>query len=167
MQNWCAISDVVAEVRDYRMRDDGTPEYVMVNKMGPLRASHRSDYVVYEPPHRAEDDTLETSVGGRWVTVHEPVEGGTRVTHRLDVEPHGLMKLLFPLIRPPFAWTFSVISTRWSNESGPRAALSRSHGAVETSRDARAKRWRFPIRDAVRRGISPNLVWSKASRLRD
>lgn len=106
MQNWCDLSDMVVEVRDYRMRDDGTPEYVMVNKSGPMRASHRSDYVVYEPPYRAEDDTLESSLGGRWVTLHEPVEGGTRVTHRFHVEPHGPMKLLFPLIRPMFARNF-------------------------------------------------------------
>jgi hypothetical protein len=26
-----------------------TPEYVMVNRLGPMRASHRSDYVVYDP----------------------------------------------------------------------------------------------------------------------
>lgn len=102
MQNWCELSDSVVEVRDFRWRDDGSPEYVMVNKMGPLRASHRSEYVVYDPPHRAEDDTLESSLGGRWVTIHEPVEGGTRVTHRWDVEPSGAMKVLFPLMRPGF-----------------------------------------------------------------
>jgi hypothetical protein len=106
MQNWCELSDVVAEVRDYRMREDGTPEYVMVNRMGPLRASHRSDYVVYSPPHRAEDDTLDSALGGRWVTLHEAVEGGTRVTHRWDVEPHGPMKVLFPLIRRRFERSF-------------------------------------------------------------
>lgn len=106
MQNWCALSDMVEEIRDYRMRVDGTPEYVMVNRMGPLRASHRSDYVTYDPPHRAEDDTLESPLGGRWVTLHEPVEGGTRVTHRWDVEPHGSMKVLFPLIRRGFERSF-------------------------------------------------------------
>lgn len=108
MQNWCELSDMIAEVRDFRMRPDGTPEYVMVNRMGPLRASHRSDYVVYEPPYRAEDDTLDSMLGGRWVTVHEPVEGGTRVTHRWDVEPHGVMRLLFPLIRPVFTKQFQA-----------------------------------------------------------
>lgn len=106
MQNWCALSDAVAEVRDFRMREDGTPEYVMVNRMGPLRASHRSDYLAYEPPHRAEDDTLESALGGRWVTLHEAVEGGTRVTHRWNVEPHGPMKVLFPLIRRGFERNF-------------------------------------------------------------
>jgi hypothetical protein len=68
MQNWCELSDMVVEVRDYRMRADRTPEYVMVNKAGPMKASHRS------------------------VTLHEAVEGGTRVTHRWDVEPHGIMR---------------------------------------------------------------------------
>lgn len=106
MQNWYRLSDVVSEIRDFRFRDDGTPEYVMVNRMGPMRASHRSDYVVYEPPLRAEDDTLESALGGRWVTLHEPVEGGTRVTHRWNVEPHGPLKALFPLIRPGFQRSF-------------------------------------------------------------
>lgn len=99
MQNWVRLSDSVVEVRDYQMREDGTPEYVMVNQAGPMKVSHRSDYVVYDPPHRAEDDTLDSALGGRFVTVHEPVDGGTRVTHRWDVEPHGIMKLLFPLMR--------------------------------------------------------------------
>ena len=106
MQNWVRLSDVVVEVRDYRMRADGTPEYVMVNAMGPMRASHRSDYVVYDPPRRAEDDSFDSPLGGRWVTLHEPVEGGTRVTHRWDVEPLGAMKLLFPLMRPAFQRSF-------------------------------------------------------------
>jgi hypothetical protein len=108
MQNWRDLSDMVLEVRDFRMRDDGTPEYVMVNKAGPMKASHRSDYVVYDPPHRAEDDTLESMLGGRWVTIHQAVDGGTRVTHRWDVEPHGVMKLLFPLMRPMFAKQFQA-----------------------------------------------------------
>lgn len=106
MQNWRDLSDSVVEIRDFRWRDDGTPTYVMVNRMGPLRASHRSDYVAYEPPHRAEDDTLESSLGGRWVTLHEPVEGGTRVTHRWDVQPHGPMKVLLPLMRRGFMRSF-------------------------------------------------------------
>jgi hypothetical protein len=53
MQNWVRLSDAVVEVRDYRMRPDGTPEYVMVNRAGPMKMSHRSDYVAYDPPHRA------------------------------------------------------------------------------------------------------------------
>jgi hypothetical protein len=106
MQNWVRLSDAVVEVRDYRMRPDGTPEYVMVNRAGPMKMSHRSDYVAYDPPHRAEDDALESALGGRWVSVHEPVEGGTRVTHRWEVEPHGVMKMLFPLMRKFMAGAF-------------------------------------------------------------
>ncbi len=108
MQNWRELSDMVVEIRDYRMRADGTPEYVMVNQAGPMKTSHRSDYVLYDPPRRAEDDTLESMLGGRWVTIHEPVEGGTRVTHRWDVQPHGIMKLLFPLMRPVFVKQFQT-----------------------------------------------------------
>ncbi|MDX1621347.1 MAG: SRPBCC family protein [Nitriliruptorales bacterium] len=99
MQNWVRLSDSVVAVREYEMRPDGTPEYVMVNRAGPMNVSHRSDYEVYDPPRRAEDDTLESSLGGRFITMHEPVAGGTRVTHRWDVEPHGVMRLLFPLMR--------------------------------------------------------------------
>lgn len=106
LRNWVALSDVVLEVKEYRMRPDGTPEYVMVNRIGPIRASHRSDYVVYEPPHRSVDDTLESPLGGRFYVEHQPVKGGTLVRHRFDVEPHGVMRFLFPLMRPIFARSF-------------------------------------------------------------
>lgn len=106
MQNWLQLSDSVDDIRDFRWRKDGTPEYVMINRMGPFRPSHQSDYLVYEPPHRAEDDTLDSMLGGRWTTLHEQVEGGTRVTHRWDVEPKGLMKVLFPLMRRGFERAF-------------------------------------------------------------
>lgn len=108
MQNWCDLSDIVVEINQFRWREDGMPEYVMVNRMGPLRASHRSVYVVYEPPYRAVDETLESLLGGRWTTLHEPVEGGTRVTHRWDVQPHGPMKVLFPLMRRSFVSGFQA-----------------------------------------------------------
>jgi hypothetical protein len=106
LQNWVELSDSVVEVRDYRTRPDGTPEYVMVNRMGPMRASHRSDYVRYEPPHRAADDTLDSMLGGRFEVEHRPVEGGTEVHHRWAVEPHGPMRLLFPLMRSGFERSF-------------------------------------------------------------
>jgi hypothetical protein len=105
-QNWVDLSDVVTAVREYRMRADGTPEYVMENRMGPLRASHRSNYLVYEPPHRSVDETLDSPLGGRFHVEHQPVAGGTRIVHRWNVEPHGPMRLLFPLIRPMFERSF-------------------------------------------------------------
>lgn len=106
LRNWADLSDIVVEVREYRMRDDGTPEYVMVNKMGPLKTSHRSDYEVYEPPHRSVDRTLDSMLEGRFVVEHESVDGGTKVYHRFEVEPRGPMRLIFPLIRPVFARGF-------------------------------------------------------------
>lgn len=106
MQNWCELSDSVLEIRDFRWREDGTPEYVMVNRVGPLRASHRSDYLTYEPPHRAEDETLDSMLGGRWTTLHEPVSDGTRIIHRWDVQPRGMMRMLFPLMRRGFEKSF-------------------------------------------------------------
>lgn len=93
------VSEAIVEVRDYRMRDDGTPEYVMVNKAGPMKFSHRSDYIEYERPHRTVDLVLDSSLGGRFIAEHEAVEGGTRVTQRWEIEPRGLMRLLFPLMR--------------------------------------------------------------------
>jgi hypothetical protein len=105
-QNWVELSDVVTAVRDYRLRADGTPEYVMENRMGPLRASHRSSYLVYEPPHRSVDETLDSALGGRFHVEHQPVDDGTRIVHRWDVEPHGPMRLLFPLMRAMFERAF-------------------------------------------------------------
>ncbi len=99
LQDLVELSDAVVEVKDYRMREDGTPEYVMVNQAGPRQVSHRSDFTVFEPPHRAVDRVLESPLGGTFYTDHEEVEGGTRVTHRWDVEPHGFMKLIWPLMR--------------------------------------------------------------------
>lgn len=122
MQNWIRLSDAVVEVRDYEMRSDGTPEYVMVNRAGPMKISHQSDYDVYEPPHRAEDVTLDSALGGRFVTIHEAVEDGTRVTHRFDVEPHGIMRLLFPLLRRPLARSFQQDLDQMAARMRDRAA---------------------------------------------
>lgn len=106
MQNWRRLSDSVDETRDFRWREDGAPEYVMINRMGPFRPSHPSDYPVCEPPHRAEDDTLDSILGGRWTTLHESVDGGIRVIHRWDVVPKGVMKIRLPLMRRGFQKSF-------------------------------------------------------------
>lgn len=121
MQNLVRFSDSVAEVRDYRMRDDGTPEYVMVNQAGPMKVSHRSSYVVYEPPYRAVDEVLESPLGGRFYLELESVEGGTRISNRWDVVPNGLMRFVFPLLRSKMAQDFQAdldtIVERLSSES--------------------------------------------------
>lgn len=106
LQNWCELSDLVVEVRDVEWRADGTPRYVMVNRSGPFRVSHRSDYRRYEPPRVAVDVATDTLLGGRWTTRHEPVDGGTRVTHRWEVEPRGPMFFVFPMIEKRFARDF-------------------------------------------------------------
>ncbi len=108
MQNLVELSDSVVEVRDYRMREDGTPEYVMVNRAGSRKVSHRSDYKVFEPPRRSVDQVLDSPLGGLFHSDHEPVEGGTRVTHRWEVEPHGFMRLLFPLMKNSMAKDFQA-----------------------------------------------------------
>ncbi len=61
---------------------------------------------VYEPPLRSTDEVLDSPLGGRFIVEHEAVEGGTLVRHRWEVEPHGLMRLLFPVIRPLMARDF-------------------------------------------------------------
>ncbi len=108
LQDLVELSDAVVEVRDYRMREDGTPEYVMVNLAGSRQVSHRSDYTLFEPPHRTVDRVLESPLGGVFRAEHESVNGGTKVTHRWEVEPHGLMKLMWPLIRSPMARNFQA-----------------------------------------------------------
>ena len=127
MQRWVRLSDIVVEVRDFRIRPDGMPEYVMVNAMGPMRPSHRSVYVRYEPPRHAEDDTLESALGGRWITDHEPVGGGTRVTHTWHVEPKGVMRLLFPLMRARFERSFQDDLDRMVER------IERAHSAVPSA----------------------------------
>lgn len=123
MQNLVEISDSVVEVTDYRMRDDGTPEYVMVNQAGQRLVSHRSDYTLYEPPHRSVDRVLDSPLGGVFYTEHERVEGGTKVTNRWEVEPHGLMKLIWPLMRNSMAKNFQAdldaIAERLTAKSEP------------------------------------------------
>lgn len=42
------------------------------------------------------------------MTLHEPAEGGTQVTHRWHVEPHGPMKVPFPLIRRSLEYKFQA-----------------------------------------------------------
>ncbi len=123
MQNLVEMSDSVVEVTDYRMRDDGTPEYVMVNKAGQRLVSHRSDYTLYEPPHRSVDRVLDSPLGGVFYTEHEQVEGGTKVTNRWEVEPHGFMKLMWPLMRNSMAKNFQAdldaIAERLAAKSQP------------------------------------------------
>lgn len=108
MQNMVRLSDAVVAVRDYRIREDGTPEFVMVNKSGPMKMSHRSDYLVYEPPHRSVDESVETPLLGKLYVEHTPVDEGTRVEHRFEAQPRGLMRLLFPLIRSKAAKEFQA-----------------------------------------------------------
>lgn len=119
------LSDSVVEVRDYKMRDDGTPEYVMVNRAGPRKVSHRSDYIVYEPPTRTVDRVLDSSLGGVFYSDYQSVEGGTRVTNRWEVEPKGVMRLLFPLMRNSmerdFQGDLDLIANRLRSRAEPES----------------------------------------------
>lgn len=107
-QNAVRLSDSVVEVRDYRMRDNGTPEYVMVNKSGPMKISHRSSYLVWEPPHRAIEESSETPVPSKLYIEHTAVDGGTRVVQRVEAEPRGIRGFFFRLMRPIAAKTFQA-----------------------------------------------------------
>ena len=100
-----AINNVIS-VEDFQMRDDGTPRYKMVRKVGPLTMSTISDYSVFERPNRTISHTREPNApfGGTFYTIHEPVAGGTRLSFRMEVEPqNALARVMLPVIRPLFA----------------------------------------------------------------
>ncbi len=98
-----AVDNVIA-VEDFRMRDDGTPRYEMVRKVGPLTMRATSDYSVFERPYRTVSRALDAPFGGTFYTEHEPVAGGTRLTFRMEIKPqNALAALMLPVIRPLFA----------------------------------------------------------------
>lgn len=103
LQQLIELAEAFLEVRDYRMREEGTPEYGSVIQPGPRKLSFRSDYSVYEPPPRSVYRVLDSSLGGLFYSDYENVEGGTRITDRWEVEPHGFMRPLFPRIRNSMA----------------------------------------------------------------
>lgn len=92
------IARSVVEIRDYRMRPDGTPEYTMVHRNGPMRFSERSDYYVFEPPHRAENWVRDSALGGVYTIELVEDDGGTRMTHRWELEAaNPVLRRLLPL----------------------------------------------------------------------
>lgn len=98
--------DNVISVEDFQMRDDGTPRYRMVRKVGPLTMSTISDYSVFERPYRTVSRALDPDApfGGTFYTTHEPVPGGTRLSFRMEVEPqNSLAGVMLPVIRPLFS----------------------------------------------------------------
>ena len=103
LQQLIELSDSLIEVRDYRMREEGTPEYVSVVQAGPRKFSFRSDYSVYEPPQRSVHRVLDNPLGGLFYSDYESVGGGTRVTHRWEVEPPSFMRPLFSRVRKSMA----------------------------------------------------------------
>lgn len=99
--------DNIISVEDFQMRDDGTPRYTMVRKVGPLTMSTISDYSVFERPYRTVSRALDPDApfGGTFYTTHEPVAGGgTRLSFRMEVEPqNAIAGVMLPVIRPLFA----------------------------------------------------------------
>ncbi len=83
------LSDSIVAIEDYEMRPGGTPRYVHVGKMGPAKMRFTADYSVFEPPRRIEATILDSPFGGRYRVDYEEVPGGTRVTHRWEVEPQN------------------------------------------------------------------------------
>jgi uncharacterized protein YndB with AHSA1/START domain len=73
---------------------------VVTRKAGPRAMAMTSEFTEHEPPRkwaiRGVDGPVRGNVNGRV----EPLEGGTRsrVTIELDLEGHGLGKLLVPLV---------------------------------------------------------------------
>ena len=101
MRRLVELSDSIVAIEDYQMRPDGTPRYVHVGKMGPAKISFTADYSVFEPPRRIEATILDSPFGGAYRVDYEEVRGGTRVTHRREVEPRSaFFGLLLPVARP-------------------------------------------------------------------
>jgi hypothetical protein len=81
------------------MRDNGTPEYVMVHQNGPMRISERSDYFRYEPPERAENWVRDSALGGVYTIELGEEADGTRMTHRWDIQARNpVLQRFAPLI---------------------------------------------------------------------
>lgn len=99
--------DNVISVEDFQMRADGTPQYTMVRKVGPITMSTISDYSVFERPNRTVSHTRDPNApfGGTFYTYHEPVAGGgTRLTFRMEMVPqNSLAAVMMPVVRSLFA----------------------------------------------------------------
>ena len=101
MRRAVELSDAIVAIEDYQMRPDGTPRYVHVGKMGPAKMRFTADYSVLEPPRGIEATILDSPFGGAYRVDYEKVPGGTRVTHRWEVEPqNAFFGLLLPVVRP-------------------------------------------------------------------
>lgn len=115
MRRLVELHPTVAAVEDYQMRPDGTPRYTMVAKFGPFRMRVTSDYSVYEPPRRTVNRVLESPLGGTAYFTFEPVEEGTRVHQRWEIEPQtSLVGLLLPVMRPLLAWSLQRDLNAWA-----------------------------------------------------
>ena len=99
------VPDIVS-VEDYQIRADGTPQYRMVRKAGPLTLSFMADYSVFERPYRTVSRPLGSPIGGTFYTTHEPTTEGTRMHWRWELEPQtSLVGRLLPVMRPLLAWS--------------------------------------------------------------
>jgi hypothetical protein len=93
------LTESITAVRDYRMREDGTPIYRMYHKQGPMRFSEISDYTVFEAPRLAVNRVTGSPIGGTYTTTLEARDGGTRMTHRWELAANVvLIKPFLPLI---------------------------------------------------------------------
>jgi uncharacterized protein YndB with AHSA1/START domain len=65
------------------------------------RMDIQSQIVVFEPNKRMEIQSLtEPAFLGTWIFT--PVNGGSRLTYRAEMQYKGMMRLMEPLIRAPF-----------------------------------------------------------------
>lgn len=113
----------VTALEDYEIRPDGTPQYRMSRKFGPLPAvSMRTEYSQFDRPNRAVNHALDTPLRGDFIASYEPTPAGTRMTWRWEVKSENpvLNAALRPL-RP-----FLVRSLQRNlNEYGKAAARAR------------------------------------------
>jgi hypothetical protein len=111
-------SKMVSAVEDYRMRDDGTPIYTMVMKMGPVTLRSVSDYDVFDRPRRTANQVLHSPFGGRFFVEFRPAAGGTMVTTRWEMEPsRRLVRILLPALAPVMAYALKRDLSSWASAS--------------------------------------------------
>ena len=108
-----SCADVFDVVADERNRYDPRIRHAELLTAGPLGVGSRFrsvttsmgrqvemivEITAYERPRRLATTTRTSSVDIHSVMIFEPVGGGTRMRWRSELQPHGLLKVLTPVM---------------------------------------------------------------------
>jgi len=87
--------------------------------MGPVETVF--EVTVYEPPRQATYKVVSGPIPAEVIQTFEPVEGGTRLTVRVQLQPRGLIGLLLPLMRRRLSqsWKRSLVTLQGLLEARP------------------------------------------------